>query len=157
MTNNIMKRSLFNAFILALSMVLVSCGGDGESSSGGGQAVEQDPNAVVPDLTATTVGPNLNGDNWAGYFKSVQGDFTPMTATIRHIGNEVTILTTKEGVAHKLTGITDGTGNMFMIDEADGEDWTTLYGPASANSINLADFVFSNGSQVDTNIIILKR
>ncbi len=158
MTTNILKRSPFTALILALSIALVSCGGDGDSNSGGGQATEtQDIDVVIPDTTASTVGPNLNGDNWEGYFKSVEGDFTPMSATIRHVGNEVTILTTKEGIAHKMTGITDGSGNMFMIDEADGEDWTTLYGAASANSINLADFVFVNGSQVDTNIIILKR
>jgi len=153
-----MTRSLFHTLIIAIVLVLSSCGGEGDTNSGGGQAAQpQNPDAVTPDLTAATIGPNLNGDTWAGYFKSVEGAFTSMGATINHVGNKVTILTTKAGIAHKLVGVIDGSGNMFMIDQVDGEDWTTLYGAVSANSINLADFVFTGGSKVDTNIIILKR
>jgi hypothetical protein len=44
-----------------------------------------------------------------------------------------------------------------LYDAFDGEDWTTLYGPASTNSINLADFVYRDKSLVDTNVLILKR
>ena len=46
---------------------------------------------------------------------------------------------------------------MLLYDQFDLEDWTTLFGPASTNSINLADFVKSGSETVNTNILILKR
>lgn len=132
-----------------------------DSLSGGGQEeqTQSEPEAVTPDYAAEVIGPNLNGDDWQGHFKSIQGAYDPLSAVIQHIGNKVIMQTSRpEGqLAHKFTGIIDATGNIFMIDDSDGEDWTTLYGAVSRDSINMADFVFANGSQQDTNIIILKR
>jgi hypothetical protein len=104
------------------------------------------------------VGPDLNGDEWAGYYKSVNGNFEMMTAVIYHVGNQVTIQTSKpSGVASRLDGKIDAIGRMTLYDAYDNEDWTTLYGPVTTNSINLADYVFKGTQRQDTNIIILKR
>lgn len=142
--------------------VLTACSDleDKLSDSGGGQEnaapKEED---VKPDYEAKVVGPNLNGDDWRGHFKSVKGAFDSISATINHVGNKVTIQTSrpKNSIVHKLSGVIDAAGILYLIDEHDGEDWTTLYGAVSKNSINLADYVFVDGSNADTNIIILKR
>ncbi len=142
-----------------LALLVAACDDSSSSDSGAGQAAaEPEPEIVEPNLTEAVIGPNLNGDDWAGYFKSIEGRYEPMTAVIRHVGEKVTIQTSIEsGVASKLVGKVNGIGQITMIDAYDNEDWTTLYGPVSKNSINLADFVFVEGHQADTNIIILKR
>ena len=143
-----------------LSFFLGACDNNSSTDSGGGQAeVESEPEVVEPNLTEAVVGPNLNGDNWVGYYKSAEGKYEPMTAVIRHVGNQVTIQSSlrKEGVASELSGKISASGKITLYDAYDNEDWTTLYGPVSKNSINLADFVFINGHKADTNVIILKR
>ncbi len=153
-----MFRTTFKALLLlSLSLVMSACG-SGDSDSGGGDMTMTDPTMIEPNLMATVVGPNLNGDTWAGYLKSITGAFTPMTAVIRHVGTSITIDTSLEGeVGDSLSGTISASGMLNLIDRFDGEDWTTLFGPASANSINIADFVFVGGQRIDTNIIILKR
>lgn len=162
---------------LLVTLLVAGCGGDkGKSSSGGGGSTAT-PSSATPAVTspggptggtagsgqpapqqpAKVVGPNLNG-NWAGYYKSIEGHYQNLSATITHVGNRVTIETTMPpGIVNKLVGQIDGAGNMLLYDQFDNEDWTTLYGPASSNSINLADYVFINQSLSDTNIVILKR
>ena len=139
--------------VLAIAVAMIAgCGGDGKSSSGGGSS-----SAAAAPAPVNVVGPNLNG-NWAGYYKSSSGKYEGLRATITHVGAQVTITTTKKaGVARQLSGRISAVGKMVLYDAFDGEDWTTLYGPASPNSINLADFVFLNGHIVDTNVLILKR
>lgn len=172
----------------AMLTLLAACGGDGDSSTGGGASSvvttasanpaptddtgssEVMPTGITPnpDSTATpapptpaptpaVTGPNLNG-NWAGYYKSIDGAYEPLTATITHNGNKVTISTSKKmGIVRELSGTIDSIGDMLLYDAFDHQDWTTLYGPASANSINLADYVFTGVVLTDTNILILKR
>ena len=167
----------WRAIVLAVMLILTGCGGDGDSSSGGGGSTSDDPTSdpdpgadpatdAPPDpipsappapMQPDTVGPNLNGQ-WAGYYKSEEGNYQNLTATITHTGRRVTITTSMPpGIIHRLVGQIDGGGNMLLYDQFDNEDWTTLYGPASSKSINLADYVIINGSRSDTNIIILKR
>ncbi len=141
---------------MLVAALSVGCGGGkGKSSSGGGGSTSSTASATT---TTNVVGPNLNGD-WAGYYKSVNGNYQNLTATISHTGSRVVITTSvPEGsIIHELIGQIDASGNMLLYDQFDNEDWTTLYGPASTNSINLADFVFINQSLSDTNILILKR
>lgn len=153
--------SLFSrvAITVLVFAFLAGCGGGGSSSgSGSSESSQSKPESDSATGFVAVVGPNLNGNTWAGYYKSIEGQFAPLTATIEHSGNRVTIRTSKmDGVAQTFTGTIDAIGNMELIDTFDGEDWTTFYGPASANSINLADLVFSGVSIVDTNILILKR
>jgi hypothetical protein len=168
--------STWRSRLLVAGLIAVSiagCGGDGKSSSGGGEsssapaaAASGDTNAVPPKggtttnanpSTATVVGPNLNGQ-WSGYYKSANGKLDYLSATIVHTGRQVTINTTRpSGIVRELKGTIDSVGRMLMYDSFDREDWTTLYGPASVNSINLADYVKVNNKLVDTNILILKR
>ncbi len=142
---------------LSIAAVLAACGGS-SSSSGGAQDPALPP-PTVPNTTEPVVGPNLNGDTWAGYIKDRRDLREPMTAVIRQVGSEITIETSfsNEGGAGKFVGKISASGKINVIDQYNAEDWTTLYGPASKNSINLADFVFVDGQRVNTNIIILKR
>jgi hypothetical protein len=180
-SNRLRGRYRTLALSLIVAMLLASCGGDGKTSSGGGAAVTGNAPAEVettstgqvegtpqptgispgvapqPPANVPIVGPNLNG-NWAGYYKSTSGKYENLRATITHTGSRVEIVTTKSsGVARELVGRIDAIGKMLLYDSFDNEDWTTLYGPASANSINLADFVFLGSVIVDTNVLILKR
>ena len=150
-----LSRSLLLAPVLfSVVFGLVSCGGGGGSTGAG----QEDSNRLVPNTTEPVIGPNLNGDNWVGHFRLLDGSqFTGLTAVIRQVGADIIIETTKTEIAHLLDGFIDGSGNMIMIDQFDGEDWTTLFGPATTNSINLADFVFINGVKVQTNLLVLKR
>lgn len=104
------------------------------------------------------VGPNLNGNDWAGYFKNTHGTNISITAVIQHVDNRVTIQTSKKsGVASMLTGTIDSRGRMTMYDTYDNEDWTTNR-PATRNSIELEDYVFNDEHQrSDINTIVLKR
>lgn len=138
--------------VAAVAAIFVS--GCNEDTTTG---VETDSNRS--NVTTTpVVGPNLSGGGWAGHFKSIEGFFEPLTAEIEHVGSRVTIRTSKTtGVAGTLVGKINGIGQLLLYDTFDNEDWTTLYGPVSTNSINLADFVYSDDEKVDTNIIILKR
>jgi len=154
----------------ALALLVAGCGGDSKSSSGGGGSAPSQPTGQAPQpvdplsgggpnptTQQTVVGPNLNG-NWAGYYKSIEGHYENLTATITQVGANITITTTKKsGVARELKGRINSVGHMLLYDTFDNEDWTTFYGPASARSINLADLVYVGTSLVDTNILILKR
>ncbi|MEA3291946.1 MAG: hypothetical protein U9Q71_06575 [Pseudomonadota bacterium] len=144
-----MKIALRNTLLFTLfSLILCACDSGSSTDSGGGQAKPE------PKL----IGPDLNGDDWVGYYKSASGKYEPMTAVIDHVGNKVAIQTSiKSGVASKLSGKINSIGKMILYDAYDNEDWTTLYGPASKNSINLADFVFKDNHKTHTNVIILKR
>lgn len=179
------RNRLRRSSVCLLAAILLSgCGGDkdGETSSGGGSSTTPEqtagvdgasaapetesaqPTGITPQVSpqplpddTPVVGPNLNG-NWAGYYKSRTGKFENLRATITHSGTRVVISTTKStGVARELIGRIDPIGKMLLYDSFDNEDWTTLFGPASANSINLADYVFLGSTIVDTNILILKR
>ncbi|GJL81671.1 MAG: hypothetical protein DHS20C01_13050 [marine bacterium B5-7] len=158
------RNALYKIFIaITLTIALTGCGGGGgSSSSGGGTAVTATNTNAMPPAPAkpaagvAVVGPNLNG-KWSGYYKSINGHLDYLSATITQTGRRVTITTTKTGLVHMLSGTIDGAGHMLMYDASDGEDWTTLYGPASVNSINLADYVIVKNSLTDTNILILKR
>lgn len=146
-------KSLRNTLLCTLFVLMMSACGDGTDIEN--QAGQTDP---VEQPKPQVVGPDLNGDDWAGYYKSVQGYYEPLTASIDHVGNEVTIQTSKDsGVASTLVGKINSIGQMTLYDLYDNQDWTTLYGPASTNSINLADYVFVGFSRADTNILILKR
>lgn len=134
--------------LLLFALLGLSACGSGSSSSGGSQAPS------VP-----LVGPDLHGDTWQGSFTNLHGVFIPVTAIVTHIGDDIIIQTSlpDSGIASRLVGKISSGGSMLLYDEFDGEDWTTLHGPASANSIKIADFVFINGQNTDTNNIVLTR
>jgi hypothetical protein len=134
--------------LLLLAMLgLNACGGSGSSNSGGGQ-----------EQVATT-GPNLNGDTWRGSLQNSRGLFITISATVTHNDDQIVINTSIAD--NQLGGLFRGTitdlGTMLLFDAADGEDWTTLFGPVTTNSIDIADFVFINGIKIDTNTITLSR
>lgn len=144
--------------VLAAGAAIALGGGGG---GGGGDSTPADSGGTAPAPTTSTgsiVGPNLNG-NWVGYFYDDEGDYHEnLTATITHQGKNVAIQTTKDaGVARSFHGTISAAGSMLMYDDYDGEDWTTYFGPASENSINLADHIFIDGQRQRTYRLILKR
>ena len=170
-TPTLLYNNIRNAIIVfALAFFLLACGG-GNSNSGGGSVADNNSAAntiepmviggngsINPAVPGTQVtGPNLNGF-WRGEFSRDSGGREAVSATIRHVGDVVVIETSRRpGIAKKFVGTIRSTGRMFMIDQFDSEDWTTLFGPASSNSITLADFVFAGSSMVDTNTLRLQR
>lgn len=150
---SLLKPLLVFSAALTTAFVLVACGGG--STTGGGQATI-DP--AVVDPAVAIVGPGLSGNTWVGQFTTQTGvGFTELSATITQAGEIITIETTKQGIGNLLIGAIDSGGNMLLFDQFNGEDWSTLLGPATANSITIADFVFVNGVRINTNFIILKR
>ncbi len=140
---------------LLLSALLTSCGGNGNTDSGAATA----DNTATNDATGVAVvGPDLNGSDWAGYIKSERDGVTNLTATITHQGNQVTIVTSKDGLAHELVGTINAVGETNMRDLFDNEQWTSVYGNVSQNSINLGDYIANDqGRIIDQNILVLKR
>ena len=45
----------------------------------------------------------------------------------------------------------------FLVDNNDGEDWTSLYHPATTSRILIADYVLEGGTITSTNVISLRR
>jgi hypothetical protein len=125
------------------------------SGGGGSSAAPTPPPEPPPEI----VGPDLNGSDWSGsiLFKDIGED--QITATITHVGNQVTIETSRpaDSLGHLLTGTITSSGNMLMYDTSDGQDWTSLYGPETSNSLSLADYVFENGVNTGTNVLKLRR
>lgn len=134
--------------LLLATLGLYACDSGGSSDSGSGQEEQ-----------VTTIGPNLNGDTWRGSLQNSRGLFVTISATVTHTDNRITINTSIPD--NQLGGLFQGQitdlGTMLLYDAADGEDWTTLFGPVTVNSIDIADFVFINGVKIDTNTITLSR
>lgn len=128
------------------------------SSSGGGDDTPPVP-TPTPEPPPEIVGPDLNGSDWSGsiLFKDIGED--QITATITHVGDQVTIETSRpaDSLGHLLKGTITSSGNMIMYDTSDGEDWTSLYGPETSNSLTLADYVFEDGVNTGTNVLKLRR
>ncbi len=152
--------------VFATALFLAACNSDGTSNEGAGQtsgtstettSTAATETTVEPNLTAAVVGPNLNGSEWVGYLKSEADGVTNLTATVLQEGNQITIVTSKDGIAHEFKGTISPAGALAVMDQFDGENWSTYYGNVSTNSINLADLIVMNGRNVDINILILKR
>jgi len=126
--------------------------------SGGGGSSSATP-TPPPEPPPEIVGPDLNGSDWSGsiLFKDVGENL--ITATVTHVGDQVTIETSQPAgeLGHLFTGTISASGKMKMIDTSDGQDWTSLYGPETSNSLALADYVFVDGVNTGTNVLKLRR
>ncbi len=167
-----------HAAMLLIGIALATsagCGGNkARVASGGGTTVsvtdtQTDEPAVAdadaPPATANPApatievkGPNLNGSDWHGFIEGSVG-YEMITATVRHIGEGIVIVTSKPtGIAHELRGRVKSSGNLVLKDPFDGQTWTTLFGPATPGHIRIADYVILNsGRREKTNILDLTR
>ncbi len=105
--------------------------------------------ATTPPTGEDIVGPPIAG-KWRGVIfidYNTQGVFTPgppgdLTAEITQVGNHVTVVTSLTRVRpRKMDGTMNADGSMLLYDET-GDDWSTHWGPATANHMVLADYMF---------------
>ena len=110
----------------------------GGGSSGSGSSSPSTPSTPV-------VGPDLNGSNWLGFLDikdTRSAGYQNISATIVQNGSAVQINTSSTlDYGHQFNGSIDSSGNMLMYDSITGEDWTTHYSKATANSVDLYDYV----------------
>lgn len=110
-----------------------------------GSSSSSDSSSSLSSQTTPAVGPNLHGNDWAGFIdlkqKGNEG-YQGITASIAHNGSGVQIATTTTFSYGKVfTGSITSSGSMTMYDSVTGETWTTHKGRASAKQIDLYDFV----------------
>ncbi|MEE9447121.1 MAG: hypothetical protein V3V09_04125 [Arenicellales bacterium] len=106
------------------------------------------PDQAQPSLRGGTSAPlaalklNLNGDDWQGVF-GTRGfnNHQFLTSNVQHIGNNITLTTSKFGIAHRFIGTINSSGHMLVYDQFDGEDWSTHLGPARPSEVKLFDFI----------------
>ncbi len=105
---------------------------------------------------AEPVGADIGGDNWTGFIDLVGGPRESISSSISQHGNYVVITTSShQKYGQKLVGNIAADGFMKLFDQRTGEDWTTHFGNATANKIDLYDFVHNNFKEVDQ--IFLQR
>ena len=102
--------------------------------------------------SGSPVGPDLNG-NWSGSFTRYTGASSGVSATVSHVGSRV-IIKTSSGLV--LKGSIDDGGRMRLCDRK-REDWTTLYGGATATSLRLADYVMRGSKRLGADRLVLTR
>lgn len=103
--------------------------------------------------------PNVEGDDWAGYFYcTCGGDRIRVTANVSQDGGSVSIaITSNRGCPgrDKFSGNMAADGDMVLFDRCDGEMWTTHYGPASSTYIPIYDYICPTCG--DLNVVKLYR
>ena len=106
---------------------------------------------------ALPVGPDISG-SWHGryYIDDDPGVSTLITAEVIHAGSTVIIVTSKTGEGSVFEGSIDATGHMGLIDFDDGEKWTTFFGPASAGSLVVADYLWDDDLGNDSPLAIIE-
>ena len=102
--------------------------------------------------TGDPVGPNLNG-RWNSKFIRYTGTTVMGIASVSHTGTKIVIQT---NLGLTWSGSIDYAGKMFLCDSK-GEDWTTIFGPATRTSVRLADFVLKNSQNFGTQYLYLSR
>ena len=102
--------------------------------------------------SGSLVGPDLNG-SWSGTFTRYTGASSGVSATVSHVGSRV-IIKTSSGLV--LKGSIDDGGRMRLCDRK-REDWTTLYGGATATSLRLADYVMRGSKRLGADRLVLTR
>ncbi len=118
---------------LLLVPLLLLCGCEDSDS-------DSDSDAWV-EPEDTWVGADLAG-SWAGTYYTTDGiDSEPITATITQDGDAVTIWTSLIGTGGLFTGTIDEEGFMVMMDNNDGQTWTTIFGATTSNELQLVDLL----------------
>lgn len=87
------------------------------------------------------VGPDIRGE-WSGYVDLIGKERESVTANVYQNGNYVVITTSShQKYGQKFIGNIKESGFILAYDQRTGEDWTTHLGPATANRIDLYDYV----------------
>ena len=74
-------------------------------------------------------------------------------ASVSHTGTKIVIQT---NLGLTWSGSIDYAGKMFLCDSK-GEDWTTIFGPATRTSVRLADLVLKNSLNLGPQYLYLSR
>lgn len=123
------------------------------------------------------IGPDIAGDTWEGICYYGYGeatgqwfiwDSTPITATILHEGNQVTITISTEcvinfeNIGQIFQGTMDWGGNMLLTDQRIPQQiWSSHWAPVTESEIKIGDYVTpydpENNPYPDYYVIELKR
>jgi len=133
---------------LALILICAGCdsGGGGSSSlsQSAASSSEGSSGAAGSSGSAAASAPKIQG-TWTGVYVVYGGtnaqDGQGLTANVQQDGDAVAITTTLPAAGRFLTGSIKPNGDMRLTDALDGELWTTHFGPATANSMRIADFL----------------
>lgn len=126
---------IIGAGAAAAAVLALALSGGGGGGGGGEGAVEP----VGVDIAGT----------WTGYLDLVDGEREHVTAVVQQNGAQVEITTSStQSYGKVFKGEIDSNGDMLVYDQANGEDWTTLKGPAYPTQIDLYDYV-NNYSGLD--------
>lgn len=87
------------------------------------------------------VGPDLRGE-WSGFVDLVGKDREYVSASVYQNGDYIVITTSSsQKYGRKFIGNIKDSGFILAYDQKTGEDWSTHNGAATANNIDLYDFV----------------
>jgi hypothetical protein len=132
-----------------ISLVLTGCEDGGGGSNCGSSACNDSQGYI-----------RVYGE-WSGqfYVTGQENDAIEVTAVVSQDRDAVIIRTDRpSGVGQLFVGFLEPDGSMGLIDSFDGEIWTTYYGPATEDTITIADFIPVNGSNFSQlNVITLVR
>ncbi len=114
--------------------------------AGGGGSSDSDGSLPgLPAPTAAPIGPDLNGVDWTGFLNikdHLHDGIQNIAANISHSGSSVYIVTTSTlDYGRQFSGSITASGYMMMNDATTGQVWTTHYGNARTDSVDLYDFV----------------
>lgn len=87
------------------------------------------------------VGPDIRGE-WSGYIDLIGKERESVSANVYQNGNYIVITTSShQKYGQKFIGNIKENGFILAYDQKTGEDWTTHSGPATADRIDLYDYV----------------
>lgn len=157
-----MKNGTLTLIAVSLAVVLGSgCEELSESHRGGPAA----SGAYFEPKYEGPIVPQIAG-NWKGSFylyeydrdknladtaKGARRNLTSITAVVTQNEKDhalVTLVTSRSGRGHRLTGRIEPDGGMTMTDAYDGEIWTTHRRKATAQMVELNDFVYEEEAGV---------
>lgn len=125
------SKTLFCFALVAIVIFHTGCD-DSDSSSNNGSSGGSSSNSVI----------SIAG-SWSGiYYRTDQAGEESINATITQDGSAVVINTTKNSTPGQFfTGTISSSAYLTLTDGSDGETWTSHFGPATASSINIADYI----------------
>jgi len=127
----------------AIGIGAIAIGAGGGSSGGGGGGSSQ------PACEEELIGPSLAGE-WQGVLDLKNYGSQPVTATISHCGERITITTSSTlPYGQSFSGRVSSGGSILLKEGVTYQIWSSHLGPARSNDLRVYDYV-NNQTQLDS-------